>query len=74
MSGIKGKDIIVIYSGEWIGKGIDEIVTAYAPLQAQIVKVTLATAFPLLSIAPQIKNDTIKNVLLLAGAFLATKA
>lgn len=68
------KDIAIIYGGEWLGKGADKLIDMYAPAQASMLKVTLATVLPLLSIAPIRMPETVRDVSLLVGAYLATKA
>ena len=71
---MKGKDIAIIYGGEWIGKAIDKGVTMVAPLQANVVKISLAVVLPLLSVfLGKREYSTVRDVSLLAGAFLATK-
>ncbi|MBU1173168.1 MAG: hypothetical protein KKD44_26690 [Proteobacteria bacterium] len=66
------KDIAIIYGGAWIGKGIDKLITNYAPVEAQTAKVLLATVLPLMSIVPKIP-EIAQTVSLIAGAFIATK-
>jgi hypothetical protein len=68
------KDIAIIYGGTWVGKGVDKLLNMYAPAQASVVKVALATVLPLLSIAPIRMPEVAKDVSLLVGAYLATKA
>jgi len=68
------KDIAIIYGGAWLGKGADKLIDMYVPVQASMLKVTLATVLPLLSIAPIRIPEVAKDVSLLVGAYLATKA
>ncbi len=68
------KEIAIIYGGVWLGKGADKLIDMYAPAQASMAKVALATFLPLLSVAPIKIPETVKDVSLLVGAFLATKA
>lgn len=66
------KDIMVIYGGEWVGKGVDKLVNMYLPADAQTVKIAAATVLPLLTLMRL--PETAKDLCLLVGGYLATKA
>lgn len=74
---MKFKDIGIIYGGELVGKGTDMIIDQYVvdPAQKQATKVGLAAGLPLITafMKPSKKYNTLKDIMLLMGAFIATR-
>jgi len=74
---MKFKDIGLIYGGELMGKGTDMIIDQYVtdPTMKQYTKVGLAAGLPLATAFIKFpkKYSKVEDVLLLMGAFLATR-
>lgn len=74
---LKFNNIALIYGGELIGKGTDILIDQYVTdlTQKQMTKVGLAAGLPLITafMKTSKKYDKIKDIMLLMGAFLATR-
>ena len=69
---LKGKDIAVLYGGQWVGLGADKAIDMVVPQYGLAVKLGLAVLLPILAYSVKM-NNTLAEVAVLAGGYLSTK-
>jgi len=69
------KETALIYAGEWMGEGANRAINYLSPEYVQLTKLGFAAGLPLLTLTKQVqKRDWLETIMLLVGAYLATKA
>ena len=71
-SGVSGKDMAILYGGQWVGLGVDQAIDYAVPQYGMPIKLGLAAALPIVSYFVKMPKH-IAEVLVLTGGYLSTK-